>query len=366
MASNKNQHYVPRCYLRPFTLDEAGRAINLFNRDLKRTIQNTPVKNQCSGDYFYGHDDKLDDAIRSIESAYAKTLRNIKESPENLSSVDILILKRFILLQYIRTDSASRKSAEMIHYIHDTHELTENDLNFNETIKSAVQDAMTAYAQSMTMVDDLKIRIVKNKTALPFITSDDPAIFTNRWHLQRLKFSPFAFGIQNSGSLFFLPLTPSLYCILFDGDTYSAPHQNGCIVSNDVKDVFALNEHQYLNCYANVYFKDWPTRNIILTTSNQIDPNRPNEYYKIIHSYEENKTSEGTRYVVTLPTNLPPDKDILIHAQKVYPTPGQWPSFLKLRQDRRAYTNGSGIGYIRRGIINAGFVDGSGFTKVKI
>lgn len=64
MASNKNQHFVPRCYLRPFTLDGNGLSINIFNIDRSRAIKNAPVKNQCSGDYFYGKDQKLERALQ--------------------------------------------------------------------------------------------------------------------------------------------------------------------------------------------------------------------------------------------------------------------------------------------------------------
>ena len=52
MADNKNQHYVPRVHLKPFTLDGEGLAINLLNIDRMKPISNAPVKNQCSGDYF--------------------------------------------------------------------------------------------------------------------------------------------------------------------------------------------------------------------------------------------------------------------------------------------------------------------------
>lgn len=50
MAINKNQHFVPRCHLRPFTLGAAGLAINLINLDRKVLIPNAPVNNQCSKD----------------------------------------------------------------------------------------------------------------------------------------------------------------------------------------------------------------------------------------------------------------------------------------------------------------------------
>ncbi|AXW32869.1 hypothetical protein CJO88_05685 [Ralstonia solanacearum] len=54
VATNKNQHFVPRCYLRQFTIDRGNKAINLYNVERDRFIEGAPVKNQCSGDYFYG------------------------------------------------------------------------------------------------------------------------------------------------------------------------------------------------------------------------------------------------------------------------------------------------------------------------
>lgn len=77
MASNKNQHFVPRCHLRPFTLGSEDAAISLFNLERKKLIPNAPVKNQCSKDYFYGTDEKLEKAIQLIESGYAQALRDL-------------------------------------------------------------------------------------------------------------------------------------------------------------------------------------------------------------------------------------------------------------------------------------------------
>ena len=54
MASNKNQHFVPRCYLREFTHKSENKAITVYNIDRKKCIPKAPVKNQCSKDYFYG------------------------------------------------------------------------------------------------------------------------------------------------------------------------------------------------------------------------------------------------------------------------------------------------------------------------
>ncbi|WP_107355944.1 DUF4238 domain-containing protein [Rhodopseudomonas palustris] len=70
MPDNKNQHYVPRCLLKPFTLNGDGRSINVFNMARERSIANAPVKSQCSRDYFYGRDDlRSEKVLADLERA---------------------------------------------------------------------------------------------------------------------------------------------------------------------------------------------------------------------------------------------------------------------------------------------------------
>ena len=78
MASNKNQHFVPRCHLRPFTKGEEDAAICVFNLDRQKVIESAPVKNQCSGDYFYGKNELLEQAIQSLETAYGHVIKEIR------------------------------------------------------------------------------------------------------------------------------------------------------------------------------------------------------------------------------------------------------------------------------------------------
>ena len=85
MTSNKNQHFVPRCHLRPFTLGSEDAAISLFNLERKKLIPNAPVKNQCSKDYFYGTDEKLEKAIQAIESGYGQALREVLHDSRSLT-----------------------------------------------------------------------------------------------------------------------------------------------------------------------------------------------------------------------------------------------------------------------------------------
>lgn len=113
MATNKNQHFVPRCYLKAFTRDEGNATIKLFNLDRQRFIPTAPVKNQCSGSYFYGEDPRLENAIQACENQYASLLRSIRESGYRLDDDDKWFLRFFWLVQHLRTEAASKRSVEM-------------------------------------------------------------------------------------------------------------------------------------------------------------------------------------------------------------------------------------------------------------
>ena len=154
MATNKNQHFVPRVHLRPFTVDEGDAAINVFNLDREKLIPNAPVKNQCSGDYFYGRDEKLESAIQTVEGAYGSILSDLRKTGRPLEQRHKIVLLRFWLLQYMRTEAASRRSVEMVADLHDFSEASDA---FGFGIKEAVQIAMHTYADMMSITDDLQV-----------------------------------------------------------------------------------------------------------------------------------------------------------------------------------------------------------------
>ena len=117
MASNKNQHFVPRCYLASFSHEGASKAINLFNLDRSKAVRDAPVKGQCSGDYFYGEDLVLERAMQRFEGQYASRLRAILAPGYRLVADDEVMLRRFWLLQYLRTEAASLRFVKISDHI---------------------------------------------------------------------------------------------------------------------------------------------------------------------------------------------------------------------------------------------------------
>lgn len=347
MTTNKNQHFVPRCHLRPFTLDEGDAAINVFNLDRKRFIPNAPVKSQCSGDYFYGKDERLESAIRYVESAYAAALRDVRAPQATINEGHKTVLRRFWLLQFMRTEAASRRSMEMA--VDFAVIAGVEAMSFKFDIKNAVQLAMRTYADTMDAVDDLKVCLIRNRTEVPFITSDDPAVLTNRWYLEDKRIIGRSFGVQSSGLLALLPLTPRLLFVAYDGDVYSVSHERGFADVRRAEDVRAFNQHQILNCFANLYLHDLAHSDGLQSLAQAVMPHRLPSRHAIHIAVEDKTEGDYTRYRVVTPAEAHASgENALLHSETLHSRPTVWPSVLRWRSPGSVYTNGTGIKYVRK------------------
>lgn len=350
MASNKNQHFVPRCYLKPFTLDGNGHSISLFNVDRQQLIPTAPVKNQCSGDYFYGEDLILEKSLQRVEGEYAQALSEILRPRYQLTDVHRDFLRRFWLLQYMRTEAASRRQVEIFEEIND---FVASDAHaISTSIRDAVQDSMRRYDIVVAGVGDLRVCLVRNRTRIPFITSDDPAVLANRWYEQDRRTVSRGHGLQSSGALFFLPLSPSVLCVCYDGDVYSIPHVGGWIDAKRENEVFAFNQHQYFNCRSNFYFSRWEDGERLGQEFRSVLPRRPAARHRVNYAVFERFEAGGKvfRQVDRAETAL--HTNILINTVSVFARPTEWPKVIGRRANGVVYETGTGSGYLRRDTIN--------------
>lgn len=345
MASNKNQHFVPRCYLRPFTINAANLAINLFNIDRLKFIERAAVKHQCSGDYFYGQSDKLESAMQLTESAYASALREILLPGYSLTDSHRVLLRRFWLFQHLRTEAASMRSVEMAEATNSVIGLEAE--SFRLGIKEAVQFAMKTFAEEMHAVDDLKICLVRNRTRTPFITSDDPAPLTNRWQLGNKRTKGLSFGVHSAGAIILLPLSPSVLCLGYDGDVYSVPHEAGWVEARRDADISAFNRHQFLNCRANVFVRDSADALLVQDAFSEAAPLRPKARYVINYAVLDAHEGNSTRYRVVDPALAGDHEEAIVHSQTIHAHPILWPRQISWRSKGAVFTNDTGLGYVR-------------------
>ena len=115
MPAHKNQHFTPRCLLKPFSLDGNGKAINLFTIVNPRLVQNAPLKHQCSRDYFYGADGAVEAGLAFTEGKFAEALHRAVDDSETQDDRDLL--RFFTYLQLSRTEMAVLRLAAHINRI---------------------------------------------------------------------------------------------------------------------------------------------------------------------------------------------------------------------------------------------------------
>lgn len=368
MADNKNQHFVPRCHLKPFTVNGAGKGINLFNLDADRAIAGAPVKSQCSRDYFYGQDPRLEAAIQAAERDYAATVRRLLADDAIPTDADRHNLRRFILLQYLRTEAASQRASRIAADLAALPEMLDEPYDPKAMMLEAVQGAMRYYAETPDIIDDLQVSLVRNRTRIPFHTSDDPAVLTNRWYLQSYRARGLNFGIKHAGAILLLPLSPDALVVLHDPDVYTAPHRDGVIDITRDDDATALNAHQTYNCAANLYFNDWATHEAVSEAIRTAARERPAERHRVTYAVRDAVVGEHVRYEIRPLADIIPDpeRDVLIHSEHLRARPARWPRLLSYRAGGRMYSNGSRTGYVRRWPLEMGLVSGGGYRVVRI
>lgn len=361
MASNKNQHFVPRCYLKPFGQDEAGKAINLFNLDRARAVQGAPVKGQCSGDYFYGEDLVVERALQAFEGQYASLLKTILAPDYRLLARDRATLAEFWLLQHLRTDAASRRMVEMSQQMDaDLGGLPEG---YKLEIREAVQFGIKTFFEARGVVADLKVALIRNRSRRAFITSDNPAVMTNRWHLSDPISRGVSPGLLNAGFIGLLPLSPSVLCVIYDGDVYSLANNAGWLDLNDDADANDFNAHQILNCQANLYFKAWETRDEIVALATRVGPDRPPDRHRLEHLVLDRVEGNNRVYRVASLEEANAQQNSIIHSELVLPQPARWPSQMRWRAGGSVYSNGTAIGFVRKATREPG---GPAFRKLRL
>lgn len=224
-------------------------------------------------------------------------------------------------------------------------------VNFKLSIKEAVQDAMGTINEIRDIISDLKICLIRNKTLTPFVTSDDPAILTNRWYLQEKRTRGSSFGLNAAGNILLLPLSPNVLCLGYDANVYSVPHKKGWVdVKHDV-DIKAFNQHQLLNCRANIFVHEPAYEQSVCDEFKRIMSFRPKSKHTINYLIPVSNDQGNSRYRVVDKKIASTHKKTLMHTEVIHSHPDIWPKQLLWRPKGVVFTNDTAIGYIRKSSI---------------
>lgn len=340
-------------------------AINVFHQSGIRGISNAPVKGQCSRAYFYGSDLELELLFQGVEGDYASIIRKLLQDEESLDAGDLRNLRAFCHLQMGRTEAAVLRTSVMVQGVDEiTHRGFEEHRKdaLDVSHQTMLNRTLRSYLLQLDSTKDLEVCILTNKTRRDFVTSDDPAILTNRLMVQRLGNTPA--GAVSSGTQIFMPLTPRHCLVCYDLASYAAQNRRGYLIPLVKEiDVRAVNELQFIRCKDTIFFRNWGDLPEIQSNFSKSRSRRPSAWVEFWVGLPE-KVSGDRRFRAAAPDEIKGAAHKMIVHKNVNVCPSQWLSVLPYRQIIYGLTNGSGLGYVRLG--QSQVFSGVRFKKEKI
>jgi hypothetical protein len=263
-AKKKNQHFVPRHYLKRFSFD-GGRRVRLFNLSNQLFVPEASLKNQCSSSYFYGEDPGIENALAELEghaeSLFSKVCDQ-RDIPKSQSARRELIVT--MALMHLRTEravgpmnemfEATLKNSMRIEYKMTGKELPDGLDLVRVKDRAMPRRLVMSFLQHYQTVADLELRLVVAPRGKAFITSDHPVVLMNQAFFDVIK-SGLINGFVSKGLQLLLPLSPELLLMAFDRNLYRVGAPNRTVVRlNRGEDSDLINALQIINAEQNVYF----------------------------------------------------------------------------------------------------------------
>lgn len=360
MANNKNQHFVPKVYLRPFGNDDR-KSINLHAFGLGECIPNASIRGQCSRNYFYGKEEVFDQYNKHFEGRYGEAISRIEVG--EINPADVSILFRFFVLQHLRTPHMLRQREHMIDAFKNTviggkhlHEVSEEAREAVDP-QSEMQHQIYIAAKENGALHDLRPVILLNRTKVPFITSDNPACITNRLYTQR--YHDATSGLIQSGLAIALPLNPRLTFFGYDEDVYQPLGSSIVYEIRNENDVHRLNELQAQIATQTLFFSHWNDRDYVANLAQKTVGRRRDNWSFVWTGIRDGGASDFVRYRKVTDADAESKATRITSVSPYIAAPTTWPSFLRFKMRPKGCTAGSAIGYVRKSYaekkLNKGF-----------
>jgi hypothetical protein len=263
-GKKKNNHFVPRSYLRRFQSD-SDREIGLYNIKSGRVVGHAPIKSQCSRDYFYTNNPKFEDAFGVIEAEQKTLLNDIATSQAipPAQSHERVSLYSGIMFQAGRTmaevekmDHIAEQFGKAILSIHLKRDGNQELLEYLPNVKlttttEALLGSIVHHIAIRPIIDDLECTLFINATSEDFLTSDHPVALCNSLPSNYERRNGFACR----GLIILYPIDPRTLLFLSDPEVYKVEKNNsGACTLKRPEEVIKLNLAQCATAYENLYF----------------------------------------------------------------------------------------------------------------
>ncbi|WP_134356077.1 DUF4238 domain-containing protein [Flavobacterium psychrophilum] len=269
-TEKKNQHYIPKFYLKNFSFQKNEKQIGVFNLKNEFFFPTSKLKTQGSKNFFYGYDGVIEDRLSEIEGMLSQAIKNlihteILPQKESITHADLLA---FVALTDLRNPVSIGNMKALIDQMRDRvleiHPETQTEkvvptLSHDEIIEFA----MSSFPDIVINIVDLDYKLIINKTKRPFITSDYPVVRYNQF-LEEKKWPHSKSGYCLVGLQIFIPLNSEIVLHFFDQNIYKVGNKKQkTLIINDEKSIDEINMLQFVNCFETIFFDHNATEDYI-------------------------------------------------------------------------------------------------------
>jgi hypothetical protein len=163
-TDKKNQHYVPKFYLRNFSYENNKRQIGIYNLNNGFFIPKAKLKTQASKNFFYGSDGVIEDNLSNIEGDLSTIIKDVVDSKTVpiKNSIAHFVLLIFVTLTDLRNpvkiDGMKDSFAEMRKRLLELHPETDVDklvpnTDHEELVKMHISHAVEMGMMIFDLVD---------------------------------------------------------------------------------------------------------------------------------------------------------------------------------------------------------------------
>lgn len=313
---SKRHHFVPVFYLRRFA--SLPRRINVYNLSRSSLFKNVSLRQQCYRRGFYVRQG-LEDDLAHFESRAAPVLAEIVDAatPPERGSTGHEVLLQFVSLQLLRTlgavEQTRRQMADLRDAAFHPDDPSRPPDDSHERVLELALNPVPVFAGA---IQDLVPVVIRNSTELPFIASDQP-VFRYNAYCEGVTWCGLL-GARCAGLQIFVPLSPALTLLLFDGRVYKCGSRGSArSIEASLADTQALNKLQAVSAHLNLY------------------SSRSDEAYLAALARQTRRARRSSRPVTVEAVADDDPMDSLIHQYERMPQLGLRLSFLRIRRNAR-------------------------------
>lgn len=263
VTDKKNQHYIPKFYLRNFSYQSNKKQIGVFNLHKQFFYQTGKLKTQGSKNFYYGMDGKIEDELSNIETTLAITIKKIIDTQQlpKRETIDYINILIFIILTDLRNPVRVEGGKNMIVALREKILSLDPNADLEKLFplpshEENIQLILSLVPELIMMIIDLDYKLIINNTVIPFITSDFPIVKYNQF-LERKNWFGTKSGYGNVGLQIFFAINHSTALIFFDSAIYKVGNKKDKVVKlNFEKDINQFNLLQFLNCFETIFFDE--------------------------------------------------------------------------------------------------------------